>query len=262
MNTHAIEPGDASEEGLSVRAWVAISVLAVACAPAPEPPDEVAQGPQERVPGGFYPTWEAGLRWRVGSYTVTDSIRSMVAGMPSEEPTMVGRFVDLKAERIADDGKVTLISSNVDHTYVRFSVDHAGTIVSADESLRDGLRARGQPFGHPDAPPGPSGILTWPVFPLEPGVLEAADGSWTQVVRADGDARIVAIVFDDRANGGRCPASVIQRWEPGRPFWSYRVSNGCGRAWGHGALISVEDERLVLQAGPRRITYPGTEATE
>jgi len=244
-----------------MRAWALVSALLVACAPVPDPPAHASPRPGiDPMPGGFYPTWEAGLRWRVGTYAVHESVHSMMFNLDVPLPAMTGLFLDLKVERVADDGTVTLISSNISHKYVRFTVNTAGTIIAVDEELSDHLRPPGQPFGHPKRTSGRSGIHVWPVFPLEPGVRESDDGSWTQVVRADGEARIVTIVFADSANGGRCPASVIQRWEPGRPFWSYRVANGCGRAWGHGALISVEDDRLVLQAGVEKITYPDSRA--
>ena len=248
-----------------------------ACSPVsesePEPAVFEQRGPAQpgRIPGGFYPTWEVGTTWAIGVYDVEQNTLDAMSSRPEGIPATVGRFSYFEVEDVGPSGTVTLKSYEARHedddpsVVDRYEIDRSGAITKVESPYFGSHEpvARDRPYGHPrrTSYSGHPAIRVWPVFPLEPGAREGPDGGWMQTVRADGDARIVTIVFNESPEGAptqpSCPATVIQRWEPGRPFWSYRIANGCTMTWGHGALVTHGDDQLVPEADLRSIVYPG-----
>ena len=250
--------------------------LALACSPAsdasPEEQPAFAEpgsGVMGRLLGGFYPTWEVGTRWVSAVYVVHQDGLDMLSASPIYLARTEGYFRSFEVESTGPLGTVTLTSAPGDEPEEidRIELDRSGAITKIvphffDESI--GAISSGHPYRlsrFANARTS-SGFTEWPLFPLEPGVRESPDGSWTQTVRADGDARIVTLVFEEEELGfldrraPRCASTIVQRWEPGRPFWSYRVSNGCNREWGHGALVEHDGETLVQHAERFEVAYP------
>lgn len=256
-----------------------------ACAPVPSPTDDVdyvhkdvfadatvVEEPPAHpgfVPGGFYPTWQVGVRWEVGVYQVNNDILAQLSSSPPHWlPRTVGSFTTFEVESISPQGTVTLRTEQRTgrgelEDLVRIAVDRTGQLTKIDPAPGyTGLRANA-PHGHAMGKLDlRSRIPVWPLFPLEPGVRESADGEWTQVVTAEGDARLVTIVFEDRSEHGNGRiAAITQRWEVGRPFWSYQITNG-EDCWGHGALLSLEGEHLIDAVSEYAIRYPGADDDE
>ena len=240
-----------------MRATLIIAVIAgVSCAPAPEQRPEPSSDPHEaplpgRVDGAFYPTWDVGTKWTVIDDEFEEKIMVTQAGPEPSVPVPWRSGYGMKVEWVDERGTAHLTFWDQPEpplgpeVYEHLEIDRSGTVTLVDSRhgrIERSAEEANAPYGHPEQPASTIRVArVWPLFPLEPGLRVATDGSWTQAVRADGDARIVTIAFRDGLGRGQvgemCPAVVIQRWEPGRPIWSSRVGAGCNGAWNLGKLL-------------------------
>jgi hypothetical protein len=209
-----------------LRPTLAAVVLVTACAANPPPKDttmhteETESTPAEPLPTepGLFPRWRKGDTWDVHYRVAVPNPAKSASPSPRFEEHDWRYAVD----EIGPGGRVhvSALALDEDADVWRMVFDEHGALLEL-HAPRDDAAA---PSGGPLVPlsPGAAWNLTpaWPGFPIRPGMLAFEGGALTQQVTTDGAAMTVTLVRRGSDAGVEVERTVVQRWEPERPWWS------------------------------------------
>ncbi len=211
---------------------LATFALTMACAANPPPakdatmhheedeplPTEIAPAETTPTEPGWFPRWHEGDTWEV-QYRVLMPSPRMSANPPPlfeehdwrytvDERTPTGRF-HVSAVALGDYGDAW-----------KMVYSEHGVLLEARAPREEVI----VPGPGPLVPLGPDRLWRsspeWPAFPLRPGTLSFEGGALTQEVTVDGGALTVTLVRRGEDLGADVTRTVVQRWEPDRPWWS------------------------------------------
>lgn len=206
--------------------WPIFAALITACAAHPPPQDatmhdeDAKQAPVEPLPTepGSFPRWRKGDTWVVHYRVAVPNPAKSASPAPRFEEHDWRYTVDEITAR--GQAHVSALALDEDADVWRMVFGEHGELLELHAPRGDAAAPSGGPLVPLSA--GVAWNLTpaWPEFPVRPGELTFEGGGLMQQVATDGAAMTVTLVRRENDAGVEVERTVVQRWEPGRPWWS------------------------------------------